>query len=74
MIPLLTGIGIGIRHLQMCPGIGVSLESELESGFQSKPGIGIGIKTVPELCITDEHLRSFKKSEDVISNGFHLYL
>ena len=26
---------------------------ELESGFQSKPGIGIRIKTLPESCITD---------------------
>ena len=30
----------------------VSLESESESRFQSKPGIGIGIKTLPESCIT----------------------
>ncbi len=31
MIPLLTGIGIGIKHLE-------------NSGFQGKPGIGIGIR------------------------------
>ena len=61
MIPLLTGIGIRIRHLQKSwngnrnQAFRVSLETELESGFQSKPGIGIGIKTVPELCISAQN-------------------
>ncbi len=54
IITLLTGIGIGIKHLENSwnrnQAFKVSLESESELGFQSKPGIGIGIKTLPESC------------------------
>ena len=49
MIQLLTGIGIGIKHLDSR----VSLELESETGFQSKPRIEIEIKTLLESSITD---------------------
>ncbi len=57
MIPLLTGIGIGIKRLENSwnrnrnQAFRVDLESESESDFQCRPGIGIriGIMKLPEL-------------------------
>ena len=55
-------MGIGIKHLEnswnQVSRVSLESESDLESGFQSKLGIEIGIKTLPELCITDSRYLS----------------
>ena len=48
MIPLLTGIGI--KHLQKL------IEAWNQNQNCNKPGIGIGIKTLPESCITEWYI------------------